>query len=92
MVDDDNDIDPYTGNIELPKEQLRQLIDRIERLEKEKSDITSGISDVYAEARSQGFDPKLMRDIIKLRRKDQEELDNEEAVLHMYKVALGMKV
>lgn len=70
--------------------QLRALIERIERLEEEKKTIADDIKDVYAEAKGSGFDTKAIRKIIALRKKDQAEREEEEAILDLYKAALGM--
>ncbi|MGK6320858.1 DUF2312 domain-containing protein [Sphingomonas sp. DT-204] len=71
-------------------EQLRLLIERIERLEEEKRGIADDIKDVYAEAKSTGFDVKTMRSIIKLRRMEKHHRDEAEALLETYKAALGL--
>ncbi len=71
-------------------EQLKSFIERIERLEEEKRVLSGDIKEVYAEARGTGFEPKIMRQIIKLRRMDKEEVDEEESLLDLYKRALGM--
>ena len=71
-------------------EQLTQYITRIEKLEEEKRDISDNIKDAYAEAKSNGFDPKVMREIIKLRKLEQSDRDELETVLDLYKAALGM--
>jgi uncharacterized protein (UPF0335 family) len=71
-------------------EQLKSFIERIERLEEEKRALSSEIKEVYAEARGTGFEPKIMRQIIKLRKMDKEEVDEEESLLDLYKRALGM--
>ena len=71
-------------------EQLKSLIERIERLEDEKRALSEDIKEVYAEAKGTGFDPKIMRQIIKIRKMDKEELDEEESLLDVYKWALGM--
>ena len=71
-------------------EQLKSFIERIERLEEEKRALTGDIKEVYAEARGTGFEPKIMRQIIKLRKMDKEEVDEEESLLDLYKRALGM--
>ena len=71
-------------------EQLKSFIERIERLEDEKRALSEDIKEVYAEAKGTGFDPKIMRQIIKIRKMDQEELDEEESLLDVYKCALGM--
>jgi uncharacterized protein (UPF0335 family) len=70
--------------------QLKQFVDRIERLEEEKKALQEDIKEVYAEAKGRGFDIKILRKIIALRKKDQAELDEEEALLDVYKRALGM--
>ena len=71
-------------------EQLRQYIERVERLEQEKQDIADNIRDAFAEAKSNGFDVKIMRQIIKLRKMDTSDRDEQEAILDLYKHALGM--
>lgn len=70
--------------------QLRAFIERIERLEEEKKGIAEDITDVYAEMKGQGFDTKAIRTIIRLRKQDQAERDEAEAILDTYLVALGM--
>ena len=70
--------------------QLRAFIERIERLEEEKKTISEDIKEVYAEAKGTGFDTKAVRVIIRLRKKDQTERQEEEAILDLYKAALGM--
>jgi uncharacterized protein (UPF0335 family) len=70
--------------------QLRAFIERIERLEEEKKTIADDIKEVYAEAKGTGFDTKAVRTIIRLRKKDQAELQEEEAIIDLYKAALGM--
>ncbi|MGH7045175.1 MAG: DUF2312 domain-containing protein [Stellaceae bacterium] len=71
-------------------EQLRSLVERIERLEEEKRVLGEDIKEVYAEAKGTGFDPKIMRQIIRIRRRDKDDLDEEETLLDLYKRALGM--
>jgi uncharacterized protein (UPF0335 family) len=70
--------------------QLKSFIERIERLEEEKKGIAGDIRDVYAEAKGQGFDAKVMRQVIRLRKKDTAERQEEEALLGLYMHALGM--
>ncbi len=70
--------------------QLRAIIERIERLEEDKQAIADDIKDVYAEAKGTGFDTKAIRTIVRLRKKDQAEREEEESVLDLYKAALGM--
>jgi uncharacterized protein (UPF0335 family) len=70
--------------------QLKSIIERIERLEEEKRNIASDIKDVYAEAKGQGYDSKILRKVVSLRRKEPHERQEEEAVLESYLNALGM--
>jgi uncharacterized protein (UPF0335 family) len=70
--------------------QLRSFIERIERLEEEKKTIADDIRDVYAEAKGNGFDTKVMRQVIRIRKKDAAERQEEEAILDLYLHALGM--
>ncbi len=70
--------------------QLRQFVEQIERLEEEKKATAGDIRDKYAEAKAVGFDPKVLRKIISLRKKSQTERQEEEAVLETYLHALGM--
>jgi uncharacterized protein (UPF0335 family) len=70
--------------------QLRSFVERIERLEEEKKGIADDIRDVYAEAKASGFDAKVMRQVIRLRKKDTAERQEEEALLDLYMHALGM--
>ena len=70
--------------------QLRSLIERIERLEEEKKAIAADIKEIYGEAKSNGFDTKIMRKVVSLRKKDSAERQEEEAILDLYLSALGM--
>ena len=71
-------------------DQLRSIIDRIERLELEKKTIADDISDVYAEAKGNGFDTKVLRKVVALRKQDQNERQEQEAILDLYLQCLGM--
>jgi uncharacterized protein (UPF0335 family) len=71
-------------------DQLKSFIERIERLEEEKRALAEDIKEVYAEARGGGFEPKIMRQIVRLRRRDQNDLDEEESLIELYKRAIGM--
>lgn len=71
-------------------DRLRSFIERIERLESEKAELANDIREVYAEAKATGFDPKTMREVVRLRRMDQAARDEAEALLDIYKAALGM--
>lgn len=70
--------------------ELRQLIERIERLEEEKAALADDVKEVMAEAKGRGYDTKALRAIIRMRKKDQAELQEEEAIIDLYKAALGM--
>ena len=70
--------------------ELRQFIERIERLDMEKKDIADQQKEVMAEAKGRGYDTKVMRKVIALRKRDANDIAEEEAVLVMYKEALGM--
>ncbi|MBB5697354.1 DUF2312 domain-containing protein [Sphingomonas yantingensis] len=71
-------------------EQLRLLIERVERLEEEKKGISDDIKDVYAEAKSTGFDVKTMKTIVRLRKMEKHHRDEAEMLLETYKTALGL--
>jgi uncharacterized protein (UPF0335 family) len=70
--------------------QLKSFIERIERLEEEKRTLGEDIKEVYAEAKGTGFDPKIMRQIIRIRKMDKNDHDEQESLLELYKRALGM--
>ncbi|WP_338700696.1 DUF2312 domain-containing protein [Bradyrhizobium sp. 26S5] len=74
----------------IAKDQLKSIIERVERLIEEKKTVSDDISDVYAEAKSNGFDVKALRAIVKLRKLDPIEREAEEAILETYMQALGM--
>src|SRR5271166_4335394 len=71
-------------------EQLKSFIERIERLEDEKRALGEDIKEVYAEAKGTGFEPKIMRQLIKIRKMDKDEHDEQESLLDLYKRAIGM--
>ena len=79
---------PDVGGVAV--ERLKSFIERIERLEEEKRALSGDIKEVYAEAKGTGFEPKIMRQIIKIRKMDKEEVDEDESLLDLYKRALGM--
>lgn len=76
--------------MQISKEQLRSIVERIERLIQEKQNIADDIKRVYAEAKGNGFDPKAIKEVIRIRAKDKAELEEEEHILHTYMLALGM--
>lgn len=71
-------------------EQLRQYITKIERLEEEKAGLASDIRDAYAEAKANGFDPKIMRQVVRIRKMEPNDRMEQEELLDVYKHALGM--
>ena len=71
-------------------DQLRSYIERIERLEEEKAALAADIKEVFAEAKANGFDVKIMRQVLKLRKMDKDDRDEVETLLELYKRALGM--
>lgn len=73
------------------QDQLRSFVERIERLEEEKKTIADDIKDVYAEAKGNGFDTKVLRRVISLRKQDQNERAEMDAILELYLQALGMQ-
>lgn len=83
-----SDADLKAGNV--AADQLRLFIERIERLEEEKKGMADDIRDVYSEAKSQGYDAKIMRQIVRLRKMETEDRQEAEAILDTYKSALGM--
>ncbi|MFG1413442.1 DUF2312 domain-containing protein [Xanthobacter sp. VTT E-85241] len=72
------------------KEQLKSFIERVERLEEEKKGITEDISDVFAEAKANGFDVKALRAILKIRKEDVDDRKEHEAIVDLYAQALGI--
>ena len=71
-------------------EELKQFIERIERLEEEKAGIAGDIKDVFAELKGRGFDSKAIRQILRIRKQDHAERQEQEAILELYMQALGM--
>ena len=71
-------------------DRLKSFIERIERLEEERKALSNDIKEVYAEAKGTGFDVKIMRQVIRLRRMDKDDLDEQETLLDVYRRALGM--
>lgn len=71
-------------------DQLKSIIERIERLEEEKETISADIRDVYAEAKANGYDVKALRQIVRIRKQDRTEREEMEAVVELYMQALGM--
>ena len=70
--------------------RLRSFIERIERLESEKSELAEDIKEIYGEAKINGYDPKIMRKIVRMRKMDVEKRREEEALVEVYKIAIGL--
>lgn len=80
-----------TGAYNVTADELRQFIERAEQLEAEKRDINEQEKELFAEAKGRGYDTKIMRKVIALRKRKPDEIAEEEAVMDMYKSALGMQ-
>jgi len=78
------------ADLGIARDQLRAFVERIERLEEEKKQLSDDIKDVYAEAKGNGFDVKILKKVISLRKKDVNEREEEETILDLYLQALGM--
>jgi uncharacterized protein (UPF0335 family) len=98
MLGDDDDAgighnsgDSPSDSYRVTASELRQFIERVERLEVEKKDIADQIKEVMAEAKGRGYDTKVMRKIISERKREPDDISEEEAVLEMYREALGMR-
>lgn len=85
---DDEDHYVVQGNVD--GSRLKSLIDRIERLEEERKSLASDIKDIYAEAKSGGFEVKILRQLIRLRKQEPNEIEEQETLLDIYKRAIGM--
>ena len=83
-------VDTVPDSYRVAGEELRQFVERFERLEIEKKDISDQQKEVLADAKSRGYDTRIMRKIVSLRKRDLEDVAEEEAILSMYKTALGM--
>ena len=79
---------PETGGI--AADRLRSLVDRIERIEEERKALGNDIKDIYAEAKSAGFDVKVLRQLIRMRKQEAAEIEEQETLLDLYRRALGM--
>lgn len=73
------------------KQRLRTFVERVERLEEEKKALGEDINEIYAEAKGEGFDTKIMRQVVRLRKMDKADYQEAEAMLDMYLSALGMR-
>ena len=82
--------DSNTSSGGIGADRLRSFIERIERLEEEKAALTADIREIYAEAKGEGFDSKVMRQVVRLRKMDSGDRQEQESILDLYKQALGM--
>lgn len=78
------------GHNSVVADELRQFIERVEQLEAEKRDIAEQLKEVFAESKGRGFDNKALKKIIAMRKRDADDIAEEEAILMLYKSALGM--
>lgn len=85
-----SEIEQSSDTYKVTASELRQFIERVERLEMEKKDISDQIKEVWAECKGRGYDVKVARKLISLRKRDKDDIAEEEAILAMYMEALGM--
>ena len=90
VADDDTKLGDDTKAGGIAADRLRSIIERVERLEEERKALASDIKDVYSEAKSAGFDVKVIRQIIRIRRQEPAEVEEQESLLDIYRRALGM--
>ena len=83
---------PTVSTDSVAQDQLRAFIERIERMEEEKKAIADDIKEIYAEAKGNGFDTKVLRQVIRIRKQDRNERLEQEAILELYMSALGMSL
>ena len=81
---------PTVSSDSVAQDQIRAFVERIERMEEEKKAIADDIKEIYAEAKGNGFDTKVLRQIIRIRKQDHAERMEQEALLELYMAALGM--
>lgn len=80
----------YPVDVNQAQSQLKRFIEQIEHAEQEKAEVISHIRDIYVTAKMEGFEPKIMRKIVSMRKKRREEIEEEEMLVDTYKKALGM--
>jgi uncharacterized protein (UPF0335 family) len=83
-------VEPEAPATSFAKDQLKAIIERIERLEEERKTISDDVRDIYAEAKGNGFDVKALRTIVRMRKQDANERAEQEAILETYQAAMGM--
>ena len=77
-----------SGPVDVPGKQLRAIVERIEQIDDEIKDLTEAKKEIYTEAKSKGFDVKVLREVIRLRKQDQKERDEHETLLDLYMQAI----
>ena len=77
-----------SGPVDVPGKQLRAIVERIEQVDDEIKDLTEAKKEIYAEAKSNGFDVKVLREVIRVRKQDQKERDEQESLLDLYMQAI----
>jgi uncharacterized protein (UPF0335 family) len=77
-----------SGPVDVPGKQLRAIVERIEQVDDEIKDLTEAKKEIYAEAKSNGFDVKVLREVIRVRKQDQKERDAQETLLDLYMQAI----
>jgi uncharacterized protein (UPF0335 family) len=82
---------PTMATASFAKDQLRSFIERIERLEEERTALSADIREVYSEAKGTGFDVKIMRQVVRMRKLDKADFQEQEAVLDLYLTAMDMR-
>ena len=82
---------PTVDTESVAQDQIRAFIERIERMEEEKAAIADDIKEIYAEAKGNGFDTKVLRQVVRIRKQDASERLEQEAILDLYMAALGMQ-
>ena len=85
-----SDVTETTDSYRVTAGELRQFCERLEHLDMEKKDLADQMLEVFAEAKGRGYDTKVLRKLLALRKRDKDDIAEEEAVLEMYKEALGM--
>jgi uncharacterized protein (UPF0335 family) len=83
-------VDTKAKKESIAADRLRSLVERVERLEEERKTLASDIKDIYAEAKGAGFDVKVMRQLIRIRKQEPAEVEEQETLLDVYRRALGM--
>lgn len=90
MKETDADREVANKVYHVASQEIRSFIERYERLEQDKKDILDDMKEVMAEAKGRGYDPKCLRKVIALRKRDKDDIAEEEAIVEMYKAAMGM--